>query len=236
MATRATIVSTSAGSTEGRLGRILEHFGVRTEVLGVDAISAWPSGAGRGQEAFALFASLEAFAAVMRAAEAVRLIEAATAVYLYTTTDRIASETALRQLEGWASASLESLGTGPCSLVVSNDLAELDGPMAASRFRLVPYRRTSFCGIPAPERPSPRYSQPTGRPRLCGSSGTACRCFSARARRWWISISLSAERSSTSKNISVRSYRSPCFSPGRVETACGGRSTPVRASSSTIRC
>ena len=130
MATRAIVVSTSAGSIEGRLGRILEHFGVRTDALGVDAISAWPSGAGPGQEAFALFASLEAFTAMMRAAQAVRLIETATAVYLYPTTDRSASEQALRQLEGWASSSLESLGTGPCSFVVSNDLAELDGPMA----------------------------------------------------------------------------------------------------------
>ena len=130
MATRAIILTTSIGSTEGRLGRILEHFGVRTDVLGVDAIAAWPLGAGRGQDAFALFASLETFSAAMRAAEAVRVIETATAVYLYATTDRIESETALRQLDGWTSASLENLGTGPCSFVVSNDLAELDGPMA----------------------------------------------------------------------------------------------------------
>src|SRR5262249_14068782 len=75
-------------------------------------------------------ASLEALAGAIESLDGACATAGAAAVYLYPTVDRIASERALRQLEGWTSASLQPAGTGPARLTVSTDLGELDGPMA----------------------------------------------------------------------------------------------------------
>jgi len=150
MPTDAKVVANAPGSIESRLHRILEHFGLRIGMLTVDELGAQPAGEGRR---CVLFASIDAFAAAMRHPTAAHAFSTAHAVYLYADADREVSERALRQLDGWATVSLENASTGACSMSISNDLGDLDGPMAGLAVSARPHPQdfvlASHAGIPA---------------------------------------------------------------------------------------
>lgn len=127
MATRAVILTRDPGTNEGRIGRILEFFGIRSVSLNVESRATLET---EDATRDVVIASVDAFAAAMARPDAARFMSNTAAVYLYATADRIASERALQRLEGWAGASLASLGSRECRLSVSPDLGQLDGPMS----------------------------------------------------------------------------------------------------------
>jgi hypothetical protein len=130
MATHAVILTNAPSSTESRLGRILEFFGIRAESLGLDQSPSLSWGDGP-DTTYVLFASVDTFVAAQMAPEAAHAIANAAAIYLYPTADRASSERALQRVEGWANACLGAASADRhCSLVVSMDLGELVGPMA----------------------------------------------------------------------------------------------------------
>ena len=124
MATRGVIVTGSASETESRLARLLGHFGVRPDLCSVEEVVSQRSGTDRR----VLFSSLEAFAALSER-DGIS-VDDVDAVYVYPTSDRAASERALRQVEGWTTASLGHVGADPRSIAVSSELGELESPMS----------------------------------------------------------------------------------------------------------
>src|SRR5512143_2848278 len=128
MATHAVVLTNAGDATASRLVRVLEFFGVPVVSLGAQELGV-RTALGNREARNAIVASVEAFAAASSIPAATRALEDAKAIYLYVTADRVASERALRSIDGCGAATLRTAGGDRCSFSVAADLGELDGPM-----------------------------------------------------------------------------------------------------------
>jgi hypothetical protein len=123
----------SPGSRELRLQRILDFFGVPWEEI--DASQIGKKGAS-GLE-YAAFGSIRAVAAALKGYEAADpAVLRPTAFYAYLDDERSLCVSALRSLLGDANLSIQETPSGKVTVSVSDELADVSGPMAGLKVSL----------------------------------------------------------------------------------------------------
>jgi len=123
----------SPGPRELRLGRILDFFGVPWHVVEVSELRDMD----RSCSEYAAFGSIRAVAATLkRCLGANPLIFQPAAVYAFADDERSLCVSALQSLFGDANFSLQDAPAGNLSLSVSDELADMAGPMAGLKFSL----------------------------------------------------------------------------------------------------
>jgi hypothetical protein len=123
----------SAGWRELRLSRILDFFGVPWKMVNASDFRE----AGRVGSEYAAFGSIRTIAAVLdQRQEANSPAAVSGAYYAYVDDDRSLCISALRSLFGDANVSVQQAPAGNLALRVSEELAELTGPMSGLQFSL----------------------------------------------------------------------------------------------------